>query len=131
MMEPWYRSVTSRKEVRERRSFNPDEFEIALEHVVAGTAPDGYTRPERFFSRTCVTRTLRDTRPNGSRNVAFIRAGRDENIADVRFLLHASDVPCNNLITVELTRVHTVIGRHPAATMQKIDVCLKAALGLP
>ncbi len=45
--------------------------------------------------------------------------------------LHDSLVSCNNLITVELTRVHKVIGRLPAATMQKIDVCLKAALGLP
>ena len=39
MMEPWYKSVTPRKEVREGLSFNPDEFAIALEHVVAGTAP--------------------------------------------------------------------------------------------
>ena len=45
-------------------------------------------------------------------------------------LLHDSLVSCNKLITVELTRVHRVIGRLPAATMQKIDVCLKAALGL-
>jgi hypothetical protein len=27
-MEPWYRLVTPRKEVREGRSFNPDEFAI-------------------------------------------------------------------------------------------------------
>ena len=45
-------------------------------------------------------------------------------------LLHDSLVSCNNLITVEVTRVHKVIGRLPATTMQKIDVCLKAALGL-
>ncbi len=32
-MEPWYRVVTPRKEVREGRSFNPDEFAIALEQV--------------------------------------------------------------------------------------------------
>ena len=30
-MEPWYKVATSRKEVREGRSFNPDEFAIALE----------------------------------------------------------------------------------------------------
>ena len=39
-MEPWYKLVTPRKEVREGRSFNPDEFAIALEQVVAGIAPD-------------------------------------------------------------------------------------------
>jgi mRNA interferase MazF len=44
--------------------------------------------------------------------------------------LHDSLVSCNNLITVELTRVHKVIGHLPSATMQKIDDCLKAALGL-
>jgi len=38
-MEPWYKVATPRKEVREGRSFNPDEFAIALEQVVAGTAP--------------------------------------------------------------------------------------------
>ncbi len=29
-MPPWYRVVTSRPEVREGRSFSPDEFAIAL-----------------------------------------------------------------------------------------------------
>ena len=30
-MEPWYKNATPRAEVREGRSFNPDEFAIALE----------------------------------------------------------------------------------------------------
>ncbi|MCW5982022.1 MAG: hypothetical protein KIT09_28310 [Bryobacteraceae bacterium] len=34
-MESWYKVATSRREVREGRSFNPDEFAIALEQVVA------------------------------------------------------------------------------------------------
>ena len=29
-LEPWYKVATPRKEVREGRSFNPDEFAIAL-----------------------------------------------------------------------------------------------------
>ncbi len=45
-------------------------------------------------------------------------------------LLHESLVSCNNLITVEHTRVHKVIGNLPPTTMQQIDDCLKAALGL-
>ena len=44
-MEAWYRVVTPRKEVREGHSFNPDEFAIALEQVVAGTAPADYRKP--------------------------------------------------------------------------------------
>ena len=59
-MEPWYRVVTARPEVREGRSFSPDEFAIALEQVVAGTAPPDYTDPAQFFSRTCFTRALTD-----------------------------------------------------------------------
>ena len=59
-MDPWYRVVTPRKEVREGRSFSPDEFAIALEQVVAGTAPPDYTDPSQFFSRTVFTRALKE-----------------------------------------------------------------------
>jgi predicted AAA+ superfamily ATPase len=59
-MDPWYKVATPRKEVREGRSFNPDEFAIALEQVVAGKAPEDYRDPEKFFSRTCFTRALKD-----------------------------------------------------------------------
>lgn len=59
-MTPWYRAVTPRKEVREGRSFNPDEFAIALEQVVAGTAPEDYRDAEKFFERNWFTRALRE-----------------------------------------------------------------------
>jgi hypothetical protein len=59
-MEPWYKIATPRKEVREGRSFNPDEFAIHLEQVIAKTAPEDYREPERFFARTCFTRALRE-----------------------------------------------------------------------
>src|SRR3954454_24408383 len=58
--DPWYKVVTPRKEVREGRSFNPDEFAIHLEQVVAKTAPEDYRNPAQFFSRTCWTRALRE-----------------------------------------------------------------------
>ena len=51
-MEPWYKSVEPRPEVREGRSFNPDEFAIALEQVAAGNAPEDYRAPVKFFART-------------------------------------------------------------------------------
>lgn len=57
-MEPWYKAVELRKEVREGRSFNPDEFAIHLEQVVAKTAPEDYRDPAKFFSRTCFTKAL-------------------------------------------------------------------------
>jgi len=59
-MQPWYSIAIPRKEVRDGRSFNPDEFAIALEQVVAGTAPKDYTDPEEFFSRTVFTKALTD-----------------------------------------------------------------------
>ena len=58
-LESWYKVVLPRREVREGRSFNPDEFAIALEQVVVGTAPSDYLDPEAFFARTCFTRALR------------------------------------------------------------------------
>ena len=59
-LPPWYKVAALRKEVREGRSFSPDEFAIALEQVVAGTAPEDYRDPEQFFARTCFTRALND-----------------------------------------------------------------------
>ena len=59
-LEPWYKVATPRKEVREGRSFNPDEFAIHLEQVVDGTAPEDYRDPEQFFARTSFTRALRE-----------------------------------------------------------------------
>lgn len=82
-MDPWYKLVTPRKEVRDGRSFNPDEFAIALEQVVAGTAPDDYQKPEQFFSRTCFTRALREN----SGLVLRRLAGKTENAAPVQTAL--------------------------------------------
>jgi hypothetical protein len=57
-MEPWYKVALPRAEVREGRSFNPDEFAIALEQVVAGRGPEDYRDPKKFFARTYFTRAL-------------------------------------------------------------------------
>ncbi|MFH0813727.1 MAG: DUF499 domain-containing protein, partial [Pseudomonadota bacterium] len=82
-MEPWYKVATPRKEVREGRSFNPDEFAIALEQVVAGTAPEDYRDPEKFFSRTCFTRALCEH----AGMVLGRLAGKTENTAPVLALI--------------------------------------------
>ena len=82
-MEPWYRVVTLRQEVREGRSFSPDEFAIALEQVVAGTAPHDYREPAQFFARTCFTRAL--TEHSGM--VLRRLSGRTENTAPVLTLI--------------------------------------------
>jgi hypothetical protein len=59
-LEPWYKHARPRAEVREGRSFDPDDFAIALEQVVAETAPDDYRDPQQFFDRTCFTKALRE-----------------------------------------------------------------------
>ena len=82
-LDPWYKVVTLRQEVREGRSFSPDEFAIALEQVVAGTAPDDYSDPRQFFARTCFTSALRDHAGMVLRRLS----GRTENTAPVLTLI--------------------------------------------
>jgi len=82
-MEPWWKIVEPRQEVREGRSFNPDEFAIHLEQVVARTAPEDYREPGPFFSRTCFTRALREH----SGMVLRRLAGQTENTAPVLTLI--------------------------------------------
>src|SRR5437899_4724768 len=82
-MEPWYKVATPRKEVREGRSFNPNEFAIALEQVVAGTAPEDYRDAAQFFARTCFTRALREHAGMVLRRLS----GRNENTAPVLTLI--------------------------------------------
>lgn len=59
-MEPWYKVATPRQEVRDGRSFDPNEFAIALEQVVSGKGPEDDRDPEKFFARTSFTRALRE-----------------------------------------------------------------------
>jgi hypothetical protein len=82
-MEPWYKIATPRKEVREGRSFNPDEFAIALEQVVAKTAPEDYRDPKQFFARTCFTRALREHAGMVLRRLS----GKTDNTAPVLTLI--------------------------------------------
>ncbi len=82
-MEPWYRVTVPRAEVREGRSFNPDEFAIALEQVAAGRGPDDYRDPVKFFSRTCFTRALREHMGMVLRRLS----GQTENSAPVMTLV--------------------------------------------
>ena len=82
-LEPWYKVVTLRQEVREGRSFSPDEFAIALEQVIAGTAPVDYRDPAQFFARTCFTRALKDQAGMVLRRLS----GKTENTAPVLTLI--------------------------------------------
>lgn len=82
-MEPWYKVAQPRSEVREGRSFNPDEFAIALEQVVSGRGPEDYRNPEKFFTRTYFTRALREHAAMVLRRLA----GETSNTAPVLTLI--------------------------------------------
>lgn len=82
-MDAWYKIARLRREVREGRSFNPDEFAIALEQVVAGTAPGDYSDPAQFFARNWFTRALRQHTGMVLRRLA----GRTDNTAPVLTLI--------------------------------------------
>ncbi len=82
-LDPWYKVATPRPEVREGRSFNPDEFAIAREQVVAGTAPKDYKDPLQFFNRTCFTRALQEHAGMVLRRLS----GKTENAAPVLTLV--------------------------------------------
>jgi hypothetical protein len=59
-MEPWYKVVLPRPELREGRSLDPSEFAVHLEQVAAGTAPADYVKPEKFFARNYFSNALVD-----------------------------------------------------------------------
>lgn len=119
-MEPWYKVVVPRKEVREGRSFNPDEFAIALEQVVAGTAPLDYRDPAQFFERTSFTRAL-------SEHTAMVLqrlAGRTENTAPVLTLVTQFGGGKTHTLT---TLYHLVTNADAAPTYRGIGRLLEAA----
>jgi len=113
MMNPWYKVVTPRKEVREGRSFNPDEFAIALEQVVAGTAPEDYRDPKQFFARTCFTRALREHAGMVLRRLS----GRTDNAAPVLTLI----TQFGGGKTHTLTALYHLV-KHGAALSQDGDI---------
>ncbi len=82
-MDAWYRIASPRKEVREGRSFSPDEFAIALEQVVAKTAPEDYSKAKQFFHRTYFTQALTSHAGMVLRRLA----GETENTAPVLTLI--------------------------------------------
>ena len=51
-IDPWYKVAALRKEVREGRSFSPDELSTAMEQAVEGTgpAPADYCDPGQYLS---------------------------------------------------------------------------------
>lgn len=110
-MEPWYKVTEARKEVREGRSFNPDEFAIALEQVVAGNAPPDYKEPKQFFDRTVFTHALNEHLGLVLRRLA----GQTQNTAPVLSLITQFGGGKTHTLTAlyHLVEHSDISGRHP------------------
>jgi len=119
-MEPWYKVATPRKEVREGRSFNPDEFAIALEQVVSGTAPKDYKDPKLFFSRTCFTRALNEHIGMVLRRLA----GKTENTAPVLALITQFGGGKTHTLT---SLYHLIKNKSKLGAVEDLDKLLKEA----
>jgi len=82
-MDPWYKVARPREEVREGRSFDPNEFAIHLEQVISGRGAEDYLDPDKFFARNVFTRALKDHAGMVLRRLA----GRTESTAPVLTLV--------------------------------------------
>jgi hypothetical protein len=110
-MEPWYKVTEARKEVRDGRSFNPDEFAIALEQVVAGNAPPDYREPGLFFDRTVFTRALNEHLGLVLRRLG----GQTQNTAPVMSLITQFGGGKTHTLAAlyHLVKQRQISGRHP------------------
>ena len=59
-LQPWYKVVTPREDLREGKPLDASEFAVHLDKVRLGTAPRDYSDAQVFFDRTYMTRSLCD-----------------------------------------------------------------------
>src|ERR1043166_8219059 len=57
-LKPWFKVVTPRADLREGKPLDAAEFAVHLDQVRDGRAPDDYQKPQRFFERTYLTKSL-------------------------------------------------------------------------
>src|SRR2546427_5177537 len=57
-LQPWYKVVTPREDLREGKPLDASEFAVHLDQVRDGRAPAVYQKPEHFFERTFLTKGL-------------------------------------------------------------------------
>ncbi|MCL6596972.1 MAG: DUF499 domain-containing protein [Firmicutes bacterium] len=57
-LQPWYKVVAPREDLREGRPLDASEFAVHLDRVRAKNAPEVYVDPARFFERTYPTKSL-------------------------------------------------------------------------
>jgi len=70
---PWYQVVTPREDLRENRPLDASEFAVHLDHIRDKRAHEDYVKPERFFERTYMTRSLLDLSAQVVRRLSGIK----------------------------------------------------------
>src|SRR5207244_3957587 len=72
-LKPWYQVVTPREDLRENRPLDASEFAVHLDHIRDKRAHDDYVKPERFFERTYLTKSLLDLAAQVLRRLSGIK----------------------------------------------------------
>ena len=57
-LQPWYKVITPREDLREDRPLDASEFAVHLDQVRDDEGPDVYRKPDEFFRRTFLTKNL-------------------------------------------------------------------------
>src|SRR5437867_195691 len=90
-LKPWYTVVTPREDLREGRPLDASEFAVHLDQVRDERAPDIYRKPEQFFERTHLTRSLAEL---GSQVLRRHEAEMTAPAGDVIRRFMPQDRPC-------------------------------------
>lgn len=72
-LQPWYKVAIPREDLRDGKPLDASEFAVHLDHVRDRRAPEDYQKPERFFSRTYLTKNLIDMASQTVRRLSGIK----------------------------------------------------------
>ena len=72
-LRPWYQVVTPREDLRENRPLDASEFAVHLDHIRDKRAHEDYVKPDRFFERTYITKSLLDLSAQVVRRLSGIK----------------------------------------------------------
>jgi hypothetical protein len=72
-LRPWYQVITPREDLRENRPLDASEFAVHLDHIRDNRAHPDYVKPERFFERTFMTKSLLDLSAQVVRRLSGIK----------------------------------------------------------
>jgi hypothetical protein len=72
-LRPWYQVITPREDLRENRPLDASEFAVHLDHIRDNRAHPDYIKPERFFDRTFMTKSLLDLSSQVVRRLSGIK----------------------------------------------------------